>query len=174
MRTKGVRFWKKEGGKASRTYTATRRLPPEEVLWKKGISPRHVVIMLPAIGAVALLVLYTGVTTFFITATVFMGALVGGAVLAYLASYEYCVTSYRVYARYGLLGYKTTEAYLDKVTGVEIQQSLFDRILGVGNVVITVDGYRDNRIVFKGVNSPGKVKDIINDAVYKNKAWWYR
>lgn len=173
MGTTGVRF-RKKGGKTPRSSTATRRIPPEEVLWKKGISPRHVVIIVPVIGAVTLLVPFVGATTLFITVTVFVGALVAGAVLAYLASYEYCVTSYRVYARYGLLGYKTTEAYLDKVTGVEVQQSLFDRILGVGDVVITVEGYRDNQIVFKGVNSPGEVKDIINDAVYKNKAWWYR
>lgn len=175
MRTTGVRFRRKrKGGKASHNPTATRRLPPEEVIWKKGISPRHLLVILPAIGAAAAFVLYTGATTLFVAALVGMGALLAGGVLAYLASYEYCVTSYRVYARYGLLGYKTTEAYLDKVTGVEVQQTIFDRLLGVGDVIITVDGYRDNRIVFKGVNSPGEVKDIINDAVYKNKAWWYR
>jgi len=113
MRTTGVKFRrKKKGGKASRDYKATCQIPPEEVLWKKGISPRHIVIILPAIGAVVAFVLYTGATTLYLSAPVVMGALMAGGALAYLASYEYCVTSHRIYARYGLLGYKITEAYL--------------------------------------------------------------
>ena len=55
-------------------------------------------------------------------------------------SLEYGVTNKRVYTKVGWLGRRTAETTLNKISFVVADQSLWGRLFGYGNVVVTIAG----------------------------------
>lgn len=62
------------------------------------------------------------------------------------ASTELAVTNKRVVAKYGFVSRKTVEIGLGKIEGVEVQQSVPERILGYGSVFVSGTGSHKARI----------------------------
>lgn len=69
---------------------------------------------------------------------------------------EQGVTNKRVIFKTGIISRKTQEMTLKSIETVEIDQGVFGRIFGFGNVRVTGRGLSD--VVFKGIDNPMAVK----------------
>ena len=76
-----------------------------------------------------------------------------------LRSIEHGVTNKRVIVKRGIISRKTEEMKLRSIETVEIEQSVFGRILDYGNIKITGKGISDVR--FKNIDDPMMVKKRI-------------
>jgi uncharacterized membrane protein YdbT with pleckstrin-like domain len=70
------------------------------------------------------------------------------------------LTSFRLVERYGVASSRTTEIWLSNVAAVEAHQSLFRRMLGTGELEVTVYGEIDIRI-FRDVRKPVILQRVI-------------
>ena len=72
------------------------------------------------------------------------------------------VTNKRAIQRTGLISKQTTEVLHRDVRNIEITQSVFQRIFGVGSIGIASAGQSGIEIQFAGVRDPDGVKDLID------------
>lgn len=72
------------------------------------------------------------------------------------------VTNYRIIYKSGVISRRSDEIRLRKVESSEIQQNIIGRILGYGDINITGTG--GSGFVFKGIDSPMKIKRIVDSA----------
>ncbi len=85
-------------------------------------------------------------------------------VTLFIALYEFLrlkyteqgVTNKRVIFKTGIIGRKTEEMTLKSIETVEINQGIFGRIFGFGDIRVTGRGISD--VVFKGLHDPMAVK----------------
>ena len=75
---------------------------------------------------------------------------------------ELTVTDERVSLRKGILSKFTNDVYLTDIRNVQIYQSFWQRILGVGSVAISSAGHEGIEIDIKGIPDPEKIKTIID------------
>ncbi len=75
---------------------------------------------------------------------------------------ELTVTDERVSLRKGILSKFTNDVYLTDIRNVQIYQSFWQRILGVGSVAISSAGHEGIEIDIKGIPDPEKIKAIID------------
>jgi len=77
----------------------------------------------------------------------------------------YAVTSHRVIVQTGILGKDFHEIPVTQVRGVDVRQSLFQRILGYGTVRVSSEGgTRLGNEDWKGIPKPFKFQKMIEDA----------
>jgi uncharacterized membrane protein YdbT with pleckstrin-like domain len=75
---------------------------------------------------------------------------------------EYLITNRRITIRRGVLSKREQTAHIDRLQNVTIQQSLFDRIFGVGMVDFdTAGGDQDANLRFWGIDDPHGLRDRI-------------
>ena len=79
-----------------------------------------------------------------------------------ILSAKYTVTTERCICRKGLVAIRQNELFIEDIRGVSLQQGIFQRILGVGDVAIASAATAGVEIVFKGIASPQAVVDQIN------------
>jgi len=72
------------------------------------------------------------------------------------------VTNKRAIQRTGLISKKTTEVLHRDVRNIEIDQSVFQRMFGVGSIGIASAGQSGIEIQFAGVRDPDGVKALID------------
>lgn len=72
------------------------------------------------------------------------------------------VTNMKTVLRKGLLSKYTTEVWHRDVRNVQIQQSFFQRMFGVGRIMISSAGQGGIEIDFVGVPNPSRVKEMID------------
>ncbi len=75
---------------------------------------------------------------------------------------ELTVTDERVSLRKGILSKFTNDVYLTDIRNVQIYQSFWQRIFGVGSVAISSAGNDGIEIEVKGIPDPEKIKAIID------------
>ena len=75
---------------------------------------------------------------------------------------ELTVTDERVSLRKGILSKFTNDVYLTDIRNVQIYQSFWQRIFGVGSVAISSAGNDGVEIEVKGIPNPDKIKEIID------------
>ena len=75
---------------------------------------------------------------------------------------ELTVTNERVSLRKGILSKFTNDVYLTDVRNVQIYQSFWQRVFGVGYVAISSAGNEGVEIEVKGIPDPEKIKSIID------------
>ena len=104
-----------------------------------------------------------------------VGCVIGGGMLLYVAirksidaivaytTTELVVTDRRVIGRHGFFNRSTVDLLLKKVESVQVDQSLFGRMLDFGSVGIFGTGGGGPK--FLGLASPNKLKQIINEQV---------
>ena len=73
------------------------------------------------------------------------------------------VTDRRVTLRRGLLSKATNDVLIADIRNVKIEQSMGQRIFGVGKVAVSTAGQADMEIEVQGLPAPERVKAIIND-----------
>jgi len=76
-----------------------------------------------------------------------------------LRSLEHGTTNKRVILKSGIISRKTEEMRISSIETVEIQQSIFGRMFGFGNVKVTGRGISD--VVFSKIDNPMEVKKSI-------------
>ena len=74
------------------------------------------------------------------------------------------LTSTRIVVRQGILGRDTVQLRLQRITEVNISQTLIERVLGTGRVVIDVQG-EDDSLTLEYVRKPAIVQRVINSQI---------
>ena len=72
------------------------------------------------------------------------------------------VTNKRTIQRTGLISKKTTEVVHRDVRNIQIDQSVFQRLFGVGSIGISSAGQSGIEIQFTGVRDPDGIKALID------------
>lgn len=77
---------------------------------------------------------------------------------------RYVATSERLKIDYGLLSRQTEEIELFRVQDLSVERSLFDRIFGVGNIVIHSGDATGGTTILYDIRDAEHVKDLIRKA----------
>lgn len=73
------------------------------------------------------------------------------------------VTDQRVTMRVGILAKNTSDLYHTDVRNVQVNQSFWQRVFGVGKISISSAGTDGMEIVMEGLPKPSKIKAIIDN-----------
>lgn len=76
----------------------------------------------------------------------------------------FVVTSHRLIYRQGVVARNGVEIPLDRLNNVNFKQSIVERLLGVGDVLIESAG-KDGQETFTDISQPEKVQNIIHQAI---------
>jgi membrane protein YdbS with pleckstrin-like domain len=79
-------------------------------------------------------------------------------------SYDVALTSTRILVRQGILGRDTVQLRLQRITEVNIRQTLIERMLGTGSLVIDVQG-EDDSLTLEYMRKPAVVQRVINSQI---------
>ena len=81
----------------------------------------------------------------------------------------FVVTSQRLIYREGVLAREGVEIPLDRVNNVNFSQTILERLLGVGDLVVESGG-KDGQQSFSDVSQPEKVQNIIHSTIRATRA----
>jgi membrane protein YdbS with pleckstrin-like domain len=79
-------------------------------------------------------------------------------------SYTVAITSTRILVRQGILGRDTVQLRLQRITEVNLRQTLIERLLGAGSLVIDVQG-EDDSLTLEYMRKPAIVQRVINSLI---------
>jgi membrane protein YdbS with pleckstrin-like domain len=79
-------------------------------------------------------------------------------------SYVIALTSTRILVRQGIFGRDTVQLRLQRITEVNISQTLIERLLGTGRIIIDVQG-EDDSLTIEYVRKPAVVQRVINSQI---------
>jgi membrane protein YdbS with pleckstrin-like domain len=79
-------------------------------------------------------------------------------------SYVIAITSNRIFVRQGILGRDTVQLRLQRITELNTSQSFIERMLGVGRIIIDVQG-EDDSMVLEYVRRPVVVQRVVNSLI---------
>jgi membrane protein YdbS with pleckstrin-like domain len=79
-------------------------------------------------------------------------------------SYTIALTSTRILVRQGIMGRDTVQLRLQRITEVNVKQTLIERVLGTGRVIIDVQG-EDDSLTLEMVSKPVVVQRVINSLI---------
>jgi len=71
------------------------------------------------------------------------------------------VTTKRTVHRVGIIARDSSEVQHDDVRNLQIDQSILERILGIGDIAISSSGQDDMEIVAAGVPNPERIAKVI-------------
>jgi uncharacterized membrane protein YdbT with pleckstrin-like domain len=116
------------------------------------------------------LVLVVGIWAGLSTGTaLIVAAIVAVAVLVWTIwetiRWKYTITNHRVFVRHGLVSVNEQTARLERVQDITLHQSLFDRLFGVGRLLIDTAGSSGQALEFKALVDPGHVREVLDTAV---------
>jgi uncharacterized membrane protein YdbT with pleckstrin-like domain len=75
------------------------------------------------------------------------------------------VTNKRVISKHGIISRVTDEIRLNAIESIKIQQSIWGRIFGYGNVIISGRGHGE--VIIKWVSDPLEVKRLIENSEHE-------
>jgi membrane protein YdbS with pleckstrin-like domain len=79
-------------------------------------------------------------------------------------SYTIAITSTRILVRQGIMGRDTVQLRLQRITEVNVRQTIIERVLGTGRVIIDVQG-EDDSLTLEMVRKPVVVQRVINSLI---------
>ncbi len=79
-------------------------------------------------------------------------------------SYTVAITSTRILVRQGILGRDTVQLRLQRITEVNLRQTLIERVLGTGSLVIDVQG-EDDSLTLEYMRKPAIVQRVLNSQI---------
>lgn len=83
---------------------------------------------------------------------------------------RYLLTTRRVIIKRGLLAVKLTAALFDKITHIEVDQSLLDRILmHHGTIIINTAGVHKDEIVLNFIDYPMEIKNLLERLINRER-----
>ena len=81
----------------------------------------------------------------------------------------YTITSQRIKVKTGLIGKNIEEIELLRVRDLSVQQSLFNRILGIGTLTVFSEDTSSPQLNFRNIRAAQNVKDILRTAIRSEK-----
>ncbi|HLK42307.1 MAG TPA: PH domain-containing protein [Thermoleophilia bacterium] len=102
--------------------------------------------------------------TWFVVATIVLLAGALGYAWARRATTRYALTDRRIYIKVGLLSRTERSTNLDRIQNVEVAQSLFQRLLGIGSVEWATAGSdgADADFTFTGIEDPAALVRLVH------------
>jgi len=91
--------------------------------------------------------------------------------LVRVLSTEYFISNYRVFVRYGTLRRRIYEIRNEWISNYTIRQSLTDRLLNRGNLVIGTPGHYKGYVEMKCVSNPIALKNLLENVLQKYRRW---
>lgn len=83
---------------------------------------------------------------------------------------RYLLTTRRVIIKKGVFGVKLTAALFDKITHLEVDQSIVDRLLmHHGNIIVNTAGLNKGEIVLKFVDYPLELKNLLERLINRER-----
>lgn len=116
-----------------------------------------------AVGFIVKLASSTG------TGVLIAAAIIGITVLAGLIkriATVYTITDKRLNIKRGIVARKVQETRIQRVQNVNFGQSVYERIMQIGNVEFTTAGTEESNFVFQGVAQPEKVVEQVDRATH--------
>lgn len=90
-------------------------------------------------------------------------------ILGWVVFRRYCwkftVNSNRVSRQYGLISRNEQSVRIKDLRGIELDQGLFQRLFGTGNLSFYTAGSATAEVTFVGIKDPGVWRDKIDDAM---------
>jgi membrane protein YdbS with pleckstrin-like domain len=83
--------------------------------------------------------------------------------------WKYTVTEHRVFVRHGLLSVTEQTARLERVQDLTLRQSILERVLGVGSLDIDTAGSEGGPLVFRALQDPAAVREVLDTAVQRER-----
>jgi uncharacterized membrane protein YdbT with pleckstrin-like domain len=80
------------------------------------------------------------------------------------------ITSEKVSKRTGILSKHTNDVYHEDIKNIQVRQSLFQRMFGVGALAIASAGTGGVEIAIAGIPDPNRIKEIIEEQRRRAKA----
>jgi len=77
----------------------------------------------------------------------------------------YTITSKRLNIRRGIIARDIQETRLERIQNVQSQQSVYQRLMRIGDVEFDTAGTDDSNFFFYGVDNPLSVADRVNSAI---------
>jgi uncharacterized membrane protein YdbT with pleckstrin-like domain len=91
--------------------------------------------------------------------------------LVRVLSTEYFISNYRVFVRYGTLRRRIYEIRNEWISNYTIRQSITDRLLNRGNLVISTPGHYKGYVEMKCVSNPIALKNLLENVLQKYRRW---
>jgi membrane protein YdbS with pleckstrin-like domain len=79
-------------------------------------------------------------------------------------SYDVALTSTRILVRQGIFGRDTVQLRLQRITEVNLSQTLIERLLGTGRIIIDVQG-EDDSLTLEYMPQPAVVQRVLNSQI---------
>jgi uncharacterized membrane protein YdbT with pleckstrin-like domain len=152
------------------SYIESQLLPNERIVAR---TARHwIVLVFPMLLAtlfavVAAVGLITHQAVGLVLVMLLLAIAIGGVAWLVYRSADFAVTTSRLILKQGLISRRTLELQLNKVEAVNVDQSLFGRILGYGT--LQVSGTGGTKEVFSVVNHPDAFRTAVQaqiNAIY--------
>mgnify|MGYP001772599540 CR=1 FL=1 len=89
-------------------------------------------------------------------------------VLEFLTT-EYLITNKRIYIKKGIISRTIQEARLEWVRAVAVNQSILERIINCGKVIISTSSELVGTIALERISNPMKVKNLIEELLAKRE-----
>jgi uncharacterized membrane protein YdbT with pleckstrin-like domain len=158
-------------------------LQGETVVWKghpswKALLLYYVKWTLVSLVPAALWVLLDSVMSDPPSPSLFALVTVCGLVLTYgvgwirRATTRYTITSSRIHIRTGIVSRREHSTQLSRIQNVNVNQSLFQRILGIGNVDWDTAGTEESGADFtlRGVDDPSGIVRVVDERLHAGAA----
>ncbi|WP_339319487.1 PH domain-containing protein [Paenibacillus sp. FSL R10-2734] len=81
----------------------------------------------------------------------------------------YTITSQRIMVKTGLIGKNVEEIELLRVRDLSVEQSIMDRMLGIGSLTVFSDDASAPQLLFRKIHDAPTVKDVLRKAVRDEK-----
>jgi len=120
------------------------------------------VVLAAIIGAIAKLVGSSGATVFLIVLVIIALTVLIGFVKR--VATVYTITNRRLHIKRGLVSREIQETRLERVQNVNYNQSLYQRIMQIGDVDFDTAGSSDYDFIFTGVADPQEVVQRVDQA----------
>lgn len=114
----------------------------------------------------------TGAGFVFLAALIVSAAWLVVTVVKWRTTY-FVVTSHRVISRRGALARNGVEIPLDRISNVNFSQTIFERVLGVGDLMLESAG-KDSADSFTDISRPEMVQNIVHQAIADRSAGSFR
>jgi uncharacterized membrane protein YdbT with pleckstrin-like domain len=156
-------------------YIESQLLPNERIVARTArnkivlVFPMLLVLLFVAAGVVALI---TQQAPGLIFVPLLLAVAIGGIAWMVYRSADFAVTTSRLILKQGLISRRTLELQLNKVEAVNVDQSLFGRILGYGT--LQVSGTGGTKEIFSIVNHPDAFRTAVQaqiNAIYTPAAY---
>lgn len=156
-------------------YIESQLLPNERIVARTARSrivlvfPTLLVLLFVAAGVVALI---TQQAPGLIFVPLLLAVAIGGIAWMVYRSADFAVTTSRLILKQGLISRRTLELQLNKVEAVNVDQSLFGRMLGYGT--LQVSGTGGTKEIFSIVNHPDAFRTAVQaqiNAIYTPAAY---